>query len=287
MIVCLNIWRRKATKLINYLNLNGGNKGILILANEIYVEQMNYPVIIVDDEHDGAESLEILIKNYCPKLEVKAIVHNVQNAVSAILLHKPVIVFLDIQMPSGSGFEVIEQTKEMNYSVIFTTAHEEFALKAIKANAIDYLLKPIIAEELIRAVDKGISIKPSNQISGLLAMLEQLNNAKPADSKITISNNQGLLFIEPEEIIRLEADSNYTHFYLSDGKKITASKTLKEIEKLLPGYFIKVHSSYIINRKRMVKYIKGDGGYLVMDDNVTVPVSRSYKADFLGELGKA
>jgi two-component system LytT family response regulator len=246
---------------------------------------MNHSVVIIDDEPNGAESVYYLLQDYCPSLTVKAIAYSVSDAVRAIELHKPSLVFLDIQMPTGSGFDVIEQTRHVTYNVIFTTAHEEFALQAIKANAIDYLLKPIIAEELTKAVHKALHHNQSGQLNGLLNMVEQLHN-KQSGNKITVANNEGLLFIEPTEIVRLEADSNYTHIHLADGKKITASKTLKEIEKLLPSFFIKTHTSHIINRNKMAKYIKGDGGYVVLTDSVTVPVSRSYKADFLAAINK-
>ena len=245
--------------------------------------QLNYTAVIVDDEPGGTESLELLIKEYCPQVSVKAIANNVQQAVEAILTHKPAVLFLDIQMPTGSGFEVIEHTRQMNYKVIFTTAHEEYALQAIKANAIDYLLKPIIAEELIKAIDR-VTATSDSQLTELLNMVGQINTRHPGTVKISIPCSEGLLFVESDNIQHMEADSNYTYFFLVGGKKITASKTLGDIEKLLPENFIRVHSAYILNLNKIEKYVKGDGGHVVMEDGTTIPVSRSQKQAFLKKI---
>jgi two-component system LytT family response regulator len=210
---------------------------------------------------------------------VKAIANSVEEAVSMVLLHKPNVLFLDIQMPTGSGFEVIEQTSQMQYKVIFTTAHEEYALQAIKANAIDYLLKPIIADELVKAVTKVVN-SDEQRLTQLLSMIGKMNS-KP---KISIPCSEGLLFVEVDEIIRLEADSNYTYIFLSEGKKITASKTMKDMEKLLPDNFLRVHTTHVINIDKVEKYIKGDGGYVLLEDGKTIPVSRSQKQAFLKKL---
>jgi len=244
---------------------------------------LNYSAVIVDDEPDGAEALELLIKEYCPKLEVKAIAHGVEEAIAKIQAHKPAILFLDIQMPTGSGFEVIEHTQQFGYKVIFTTAYEEFALQAIRANAIDYLLKPIIADELIRAVGRATT-SSETKLTELLNMVGQINTRSSATTKISVPCSEGLLFIETDMILYLQADSNYTYFFLVGGKKITASKTLGDIEKLLPDNFVRVHTTYIINLNRIQKYIKGDGGQVVMEDGATVPVSRSQKQTFLKKL---
>jgi two-component system LytT family response regulator len=244
---------------------------------------LNYSAVIVDDEPDGAEALELLIKEYCPKLEVKAIAHGVEEAIKKIQAHKPAILFLDIQMPTGSGFEVIEHTQQLGYKVIFTTAYEEFALQAIRANAIDYLLKPIIADELVKAVGRATT-SSETKLTELLNMVGQINTRSSATNKISVPCSEGLLFIETDTILYLQADSNYTYFFLVGGKKITASKTLGDIEKLLPDNFVRVHTTYIINLNRIQKYIKGDGGQVVMEDGATVPVSRSQKQTFLRKL---
>jgi two-component system LytT family response regulator len=245
--------------------------------------QLNYSAVIVDDEPGGTESLELLIKEYCPQINVKAIAHTVQEAIDAIVMHKPAVLFLDIQMPTGSGFEVIEHTTHVSYKVIFTTAHEEYALQAIKANAIDYLLKPIIAEELIKAVDR-VTTTSNSQLTELLNMVGQINTRHSGTVKISIPCSEGLLFIESDNIQHMEADSNYTYFFLAGGKKITASKTLGDIEKLLPENFIRVHSAYILNLNKIEKYVKGDGGHVVMQDGSTIPVSRSQKQAFLKKI---
>ena len=244
---------------------------------------MNYSAVIVDDEADGAEALELLIKEYCPHIDVKATANSVDEAITKINTHKPAVLFLDIQMPTGSGFEVIERTREHSYKVIFTTAHEEYALQAIRANAIDYLLKPIIADELISAVKRATSATDS-KLTELLNMVGQINTRSSVNNKISVPCSEGLLFIETDNILYLQADSNYTYFFLAGDKKITASKTLGDIEKLLPDNFVRVHTTYIVNLNRIEKYIKGDGGHVVMEDGATVPVSRSQKQTFLKRL---
>ena len=253
-----------------------------LYALKLIFHILNHTAIIVDDEPDGAEALEMLVKEYCPHIEVIAIANTVTDAVAKIMLHKPTILFLDIQMPTGSGFEVVEHTKHIGYKVIFTTAHEEYALQAIRANAIDYLLKPVIAEELIRAVDRATTAS-TPKLTELLNMVGQTNNLS-STGKISVPCSEGLLFLETDNIHYLQADSNYTYFFLPGGKKITASKTLGDIEKMLPDNFVRVHTTYIINLSKIQKYVKGDGGHVVMEDGTTVPVSRSQKQTFLKRI---
>jgi two-component system LytT family response regulator len=246
---------------------------------------MSFSVIIVDDEPNGSESLSLLIKEYCPSLHIVAIASNVPEAVSAIRLHKPQVVFLDIEMPDGSGFEVIDKTTEQNYHVVFTTAYEQYALKAFKLNALDYLLKPVSIEELLEAVKKLERIKDTPPVNWSELLREV--NFRSRKQKISIPTQEGLLFIDTENILRLEADSNYTHLFLTTGKKHTASKTLKEFESLLEeSLFVRVHSAHLVNLSRIEKYIKGDGGYVVLNDGSSVPVSRSQKAELLSRLGQ-
>ncbi len=247
---------------------------------------MKYTAIIIDDELNGSESLSLLLQIYCPQIEVVSIVDNVDDAVSMILAKKPEIVFSDIEMPSGSGFEVVERTKHFQYQLIFTTAHENHAIKAIRSQAIDYLLKPICIEDLIKAVNSAIEKIDSPQQEEIDSIQKQKKT--PAGNKIAIPCSDGLIFVEADKIARIEADSNYTHIIMNDGSKVTACKTLKDFETQLdPEIFFRVHHTHMVNLLKIEKYIKGDGGFVVLGDGALVPVSRAQKQPFLSKFVKS
>jgi two-component system LytT family response regulator len=224
--------------------------------------------LIVDDEIPAQESLTKLLQRFCKNVEIIGIASSVDEAVELCLEKRPELLFLDIQMPTGSGFDILEKTTFIEKQVIFTTAYSNHAIEAIKANAIDYLLKPIEIQELVKAVEKAIK---NNQ-----------KNSQPTEErsldKIAIPTLEGTYFYNKTEIIRAEADSNYTELHLVNGKKIVSSKTLKEIEiSLAKTTFIRVHKSHLININFIKKYIKGDGGIIVLNDDSMIPVSRSHK----------
>lgn len=247
---------------------------------------MRYTAIIVDDELNGSESLSLLLNMYCPQIEIVSILDNVDDAVSAIVSKTPEIVFMDIEMPSGSGFEVVERTKQFQYQLIFTTAYENHAIKAIRSKAIDYLLKPICIEDLIKAVNAAIEKIDVQHLEHISTIKNNPN--KTLNTKIAIPCSDGLIFIETDTISRIEADSNYTHLILNDGHKITACKTLKDIETMLdPEIFFRVHNTHLVNLKKIEKYIKGDGGFVVLADGALVPVSRAQKMSFLARFIKS
>lgn len=224
--------------------------------------------LIVDDEIPAQESLSKLIQRFCKNVEIVGIASNVNEAVELCLEKRPQLLFLDIQMPSGSGFDILEKTTFIEKQVIFTTAYSNHAIEAIKANAIDYLLKPIEIQELVKAVEKAI----------YNCSKSQLKNDELQLDKIAIPTLDGTYFYNKTDIIRAEADSNYTELHLINGKKIVSSKTLKEIEvSLAKSTFIRVHKSHLININFIKKYIKGDGGILVLNDDSMIPVSRSHK----------
>lgn len=228
--------------------------------------------IIVDDEIPAQESLTKLLQRFCKNVEIIGIASSVDKAVELCLEKRPELLFLDIQMPTGSGFDILEKTTFIEKQVIFTTAYSNHAIEAIKANAIDYLLKPIEIQELVKAVEKAIK---NNQ-----------KNSQPTEErsldKIAIPTLDGTYFYNKSEIIRAEADSNYTELHLVTGKKIVSSKTLKEIEiSLAKSSFIRVHKSHLININFIKKYIKGDGGMLILNDDSMIPVSRSNKDELL------
>ncbi len=241
--------------------------------------------IIVDDERDGAEVLQFLIKQNCPQVNIISIEHSVEKAITTIQSKKPNLIFLDIEMPTGTGFDVIQHTRDIGYETIFITAYEHYAIKAFKTNAIDYLLKPIDVDELINAVSNAEKrIKSSNKNNN--AAIESLIlSAIQKNKKISIPSQDGIMWVDLDDIIRFEADSNYTHVYIKNKKKMMIAKTLKSFEDQLSNtMFCRIHSAHLINLNEIEKYIKGDGGIIVLKDGSNIPVSRANKVELLAKL---
>lgn len=242
--------------------------------------------IVVDDESKSRESLKILLEDFCGNADVLALCQNVEEGVNAIEKHNPDVVFLDIQMQGETGFDLLTKVKPINFEVIFTTAHSNYAIKAFKFSAIDYLLKPIDIEELKKAVEK-VERKVNFNISARLEQLVQ--NLKPSagqNHKLALPTLDGLIFVKIEEIIYCEASSNYTQIFTHDGKKHVVSRTLKEYEELLADHdFFRIHNSFLINLNSIKKYVRGEGGYVIMSNDVSLDVSKRKKEAFLSRLG--
>ncbi|HXD92003.1 MAG TPA: LytTR family DNA-binding domain-containing protein [Bacteroidia bacterium] len=244
--------------------------------------------IIIDDEINSVELLEHLINDNCPDIDIIAAETSPKKGIELIEKHKPDVVFLDIEMPDMSGFELLELLKHLSFHVIFITAYDNYAIKAFKYNTIDYLLKPIIVGELTAAVDKLMVRTQSNNsadisIQKLLETIRTVQN----QSKLAINALNEIVYVDINNIIRLESDSNYTHVILVDGKKIVSSKTLKEYETILDsGIFFRTHKTCIINLNHVQKYIKTDGGYIVTKDNFQVPISREKRTALLDALAR-
>ncbi len=242
--------------------------------------------IIVDDELGARESLSKMIEKNCKQIEVVAKVDSMLSAFEAITNKEPDLVFLDIEMPNGNAFDLLEKFKSINFNIIFTTAYDHYAIKAIKFSAIDYILKPIDPEELVTAVkrfenQRGQKESLDKQFKTLLSNVKPDNKLK----KVGIPDGDGLIFINLSDIIRCDSDGNYTFFILTSGKKIIASRTLGEYEQMFTDdNFFRIHRSHLINLEHVKKYIKGEGGYVVMSDNSQVEVSRRNKTDFLEKL---
>jgi len=232
--------------------------------------------IIIEDEKHSRETLRSMLDRYCKNVQIVAEAESYRGGLEVIREHQPDVIFLDIQMPDGSGFRMIEELDEINFEIIFTTAFDQFAIKAIKYSALDYLLKPIDPEELVRAVRKVETKISSQQVNqNIQVLLDNIKSREADPHKIVLSTSEKIHIIETDQIIRCESDNYYTNFFLSDGKKILVSKTLKENEALLSDHnFIRPHKSHLVN----VKYIKGflriDGGYIEMTDGSKIPVSR-------------
>lgn len=246
-----------------------------------------YKTIIIDDEVNGAKTLKALIGVCCPQLEIVALSHHPEDAIDLILALQPDVIFLDIEMPEMSGFELLEKIGHITFDVVFVTAYAQFALKAFKTNAISYLLKPVDSDELITAYEKFL-VKADHEIEHRLTRLENLfyeMRATRGFLRLPVATSDGIIFLETEKIIRLEADSNYTHIYIDGGKKVTSSKTMKDYEEHLPAEeFFRIHHAHIVNIRYVERYIRGEGGYIVTTDNTTLEVSRRRKTDLLSIL---
>jgi two-component system LytT family response regulator len=241
--------------------------------------------VIVDDEPNCCESLVTMLGRYCPEVKVIKVCHSGEEALKIITDQSPGLLFLDIEMPQMDGFELLEQLPEVNFELIFTTSYDQYAIKAFRFSALDYLLKPVDKEELRRAVQKVISRnqKPSPQQIDLL--LQKLNQPLVKISKIAIPTVEGLHLLPIESIVSCTSESNYTIIKLKDGQKIVTTRILKEIQEMLEEYsFLRVHHSYIVNLNEVMKYIKGEGGHLIMSDGTSIDVSRSRKEMLLRRL---
>ena len=235
--------------------------------------------VIIEDEKKSREALQGLLQRYCPTVKVVGEAEGYRPGVELIRKHQPDVVFLDIQMPDGSGFRVLEATKEMKFEVIFTTAFDQFAIKAIKYSALDYLLKPIDPQELAQAIRK-VEEKASDEAKSknIEALLDNLQTRDEDPRKIVLSTAEKMHVIDVSDIVRCESDNYYTYFYFLDGTRILVSKTLKENEELLSHHnFIRPHKSHLINVKYIKSFIRHEGGHIVMSDGARIPVSRRKK----------
>jgi two-component system, LytTR family, response regulator len=244
--------------------------------------------IIIDDEEKARKTIYNYLTMYCKSVEIVAQADNVENGYNAITEHKPELVLLDINMPDGTGFDLLKKFNEVYFKIIFITAYEEYAIKAFKFSALDYLLKPINPQDLIEAIDKTRTII-DNEAFGLRykAFLTNFDNKTKPERKLVLKTAESMYILETKDIIRCEADGSYTTFYVNDGRKIMVSRNLKEFEEMLSEFeFFRPHHSHLINLNYMLSFEKRDGGYIVMKDKSEVPVSSRRKDDLLGIFDK-
>jgi len=241
--------------------------------------------IIVDDELKGRIALKQKLQDYCPMVEILGEASDGAEGITLIEKLKPQILFLDIEMPRMDGFEMLRQIDNKDFHIIFTTAYDQYAIKAIKYAAFDYLLKPVDIEELKAAVDKAHQ-RTTQLTSKKLETLEHNLQSLQTLNKLAIPTLEGYLFFDISHIIHLEAQSNYTAIYFTDYPKLIASRTLKDFEDLLPSeIFFRPHHSHIINLNYIKRYIKGDGGQIEMQNGNFVTVARRKKDEFLKTIG--
>lgn len=241
--------------------------------------------IIIDDEPYCCEVLSTLLEKYCPGVTIEATCFSAAEAITAISAHSPQLVFLDIEMPHMNGFQLLERLPYIDFDLIFTTSYDQYAIKAIKFSALDYLLKPIDRGELQIAVRKAEDRLQHPLPQQLQVLLQKLYQPPQKVSQIALPTMEGLQLVPLDAIISCASSSNYTIISLKDKQKITVSRTLKEIEEMLEDYlFMRVHHSYLVNLNEIRKYIKGEGGNLIMSDGSSVDVSRSKKEQLLKKL---
>lgn len=243
-----------------------------------------HKVLIIDDENRTRQLIANMINSFGFDVETIPEGENVESGIKAIEKHNPDIVFLDIQMPDGTGFDVLRSIENKNFVVIFITAHEEFAIKAIKFSALDYLLKPVDPTELEAALKKAIqAIQEEGESTQYEALQKNINPHEKR--RLVLKTQESVHVVDLDDIIRCEADRNYTSFFLTNSKKILVSKTLKEYETLLSGHnFLRVQQSHLININYVERYDKKNGGAVVMKDGSEVPLSPAKREVFFQTL---
>ncbi len=249
---------------------------------------MKLKAVIVEDELNSRKVLKSLLKHCGDLIEVVGEADTVEAAIDVIKNAAPNLVFLDVELQTGTGFDVLLGLDQRDFDIIFTTAHEQYAVKAIKFSSIDYLLKPIDVEELKLAVQRALTkigeAKQREQLENLVQNLKQQNKKL---HRLCLFVSDGVEYIDVNEIVYCEANGAYTNFYLQNGEKLLVSKHLKEYEALLNEYqFFRVHNSYLVNMHHIKKYVKSDGGYVILSNDHTVSIARNRKENFLNAMSK-
>lgn len=237
-------------------------------------------VILIDDEPKAIKNLEWEINHFCEDVEILETFTNPNDAVTYLKYNNPDCVFLDVEMPQMDGFELLDNFQKRDFCVVFTTAYNQYAIQAIKENAMDYLLKPIETEDLIATVEKLKAEKREGR--NYDALEERLRSSN--DTRIAIPVEGKLVFLHADEIVYCESDGNYSKINLEEKKPLFISKKLKEVEEILPQQdFCRVHNSYIINLSKVSEYLRTEG-YVILDNKKQIPVSRSKKSEFLDKV---
>ncbi len=247
---------------------------------------MQIKAVIIDDEEHSLESTDMMVRKYCPGVLVIGLANSPEKGISIIDALKPDLVFLDIAMPRMNGFEMLHHLSFHDFCIIFTTAYDDYAIQAIKTDALDYLLKPIEPDELINAVEKARNkIENDLNLSQMESILQQIGAIGFKKHKLALPVEGKLTMLEYDSIIHCESDGNYTVLHLNGAKNIMVSRTLKDIESMLPHPpFLRIHNSYVININHVVEYIRGDGGDVLLTNNILLRVARSRKNDLIAAL---
>lgn len=241
--------------------------------------------VIIEDEKHSRETLKNLLSEYCEGVIVEGEANSVSSGIEIIETLQPDVVFLDIELQTGTGFEVLRGVSKVNFETIFTTAFEHYAIQAIKLSSIDYLLKPISIEDLQEAVKKCQNKRNEHQYKMQMDVLLNQLSKKETDKNICLSTSEGMEFVKESDILFCKANGSYTDFRLINGKNILVSKHLKEYEDLLPtDKFMRVHNSYLVNLKEVKKFVKSEGGYILMNDDSIVSISPKKRDEFMDRM---
>jgi two-component system LytT family response regulator len=242
--------------------------------------------VIIEDEINGLNNLKSLLAEHCEEVEIIGTAGSVEEGYKLLSNSriKPDVAFLDISLPDGLVFQLLNRLKPVSFDVIFVTAYEDYAIKACEYSSIGYVMKPIDPDTLVEAVER-IHPDKQNEIDKRLDIFQNYMNNPNAFTKMSISALDGIYFVNIKDVVRFEAEDNYTHIFLNGGEKITASKTIKAYEDMLvPFNFYRVHKRHVINLNFMRKFVKGDGGYLIMDDDIKIEVSRRRRPAFMEQM---
>ena len=244
--------------------------------------------VIIDDEPKARTLLKAIIADYCKDLQVVADCEDLPAGIRAIKKEQPQLVFLDIEMPGHSGLELLDffNDDEINFSVIFTTAYNEFAIKAFKFSAIDYLLKPLEHTTIIDAVERFKKKTQYNETAQLKQFQQNILQKNNAEKRIIIPTSQNIYFIKPDEIVMIKAESAYSEIFLTDNSKLVASKNLKHFEEALGdnSHFVRCHKSYIINKSYIKQYVRADGGCVLLENNLQASISGEKLDELMASL---
>ncbi len=244
--------------------------------------------VVIDDVKNARELLCRYLTNYCPEIQVVAEAGSVASGIETINRYSPDVVFLDILMADGTGFNLLEKLGKISFQTIFVTAYSDFAIKAFKFSAVDYLLKPINIDELKEAVKKVVASPALHSSKEMIdVLLDNISNHKNTSGNIVLSSQENSQIVQIDSIVRCEARDNYTLFHILGGEVILVTKTLKEYDELLTEYgFLRVHKSHLVNSNYILKYVKNDKAYIVTVDNSQVPVSLRKKKEVQDMLQK-
>ena len=243
--------------------------------------------VIVEDESHSMNALKNILESHCPEVNIIGDALNIEEGLELFEdpAFKPDLAFLDISLPDGLVFKMLDQLRPIDFEIIFTTTYNEHAIKACQYSSIGFILKPINPDELVEAVSRVRVSSPGDKMEQRIEIFNKYITTRNVFEKMSISGTDGIYFVKIKDIVRLEAEDNYTHIYLENGDRITASKTIKTYEDMLQGInFYRVHKSHVVNLNYMKKFIKGDGGYLVMDDGKKIEVSRRRRPAFMEQL---
>jgi len=242
--------------------------------------------ILIDDELHCVETLRYELQLNCPEVEIVDTASSGQEGIQKIQEIKPDLVFLDIEMPRMSGFEMLRQLEPLDFRVIFVTAYDQYALQAFRFAAADYLLKPVMSDQLKDAVGR-VAEKSVSTVDAKIQLEALLFNLRDGfkSPRIALPSGRGIDFVDAAQIMYCTAESNYTHVILADGKKYTLSKTLKDVEQMLENLdFFRIHQSHLINFTYLQRYMRDDGGYVVMRDGTSIPIAKRRKEEFLAKM---